>query len=173
MKKLIYIILGLLLYAGMLKAQNPCVQVDCKDTIQLPADTISLNSIVSGTYSSLAWSQVAGQATSIDNSTSLSTVARGLKSGLYVFQLRVTNGNSATIGMDSVFVLPPACPVCPPIIPCPVVDSTGIGRLYMAAHPAIPRSFATITLNKDGTALVVYKDGTFETVTLSSKILIQ
>lgn len=102
MKKLLFI---LLLVSQFVTAQvkSPCVQVDCKDTIQLPQDSIALNAVITGTYTTAKWTQVGGFASTIVNPTALTTVARGLKPGLYVFQMTASTASA----LDSVVVLAP------------------------------------------------------------------
>jgi len=100
-----------------LLSQTLCVQVNCKRTIQLPQDSVYLNSFITTTDSVTEVSWGADHVVSISDVDSNTMIVRGLKPGTYVFNLIVTTkDNLAQAAFDTVVVLPAPLP--------PVVTAT-------------------------------------------------
>ncbi len=99
---------------------NPIAKAGPDQVITLPTNTTNLNGSGSsdpdGTISSYAWSQVSGPTTaSIAAATSATTSITGLKQGVYVFLLKVTDNRGAS-NSDSVKVtVNPAAVNQPPV----------------------------------------------------------
>jgi hypothetical protein len=123
MRKLFFL-LALLPVLAHAQSTTICVAVDCKDTLRAPVDTVQLNGSANGFVQvlSMGWKQTVGAAASLDKANTPTTIARGLKPGLYVFAFTYSVvGGSATL-YDSVFVLPAA--PAPTAIIQPVSDVT-------------------------------------------------
>ncbi len=98
------------------KAQTSaiCIQVDCRDTIRYPQDTVTLNGIITSAdgLKTPKWRVLWGTSNpvTLDNASSVSTVARGLSKGgsLFVFSLTDTSLNGAIgVAYDSVIYVHP------------------------------------------------------------------
>lgn len=122
--KNLFLLLAFLPVFSYAQTTTICVAVDCKDTLLAPMDTVQLNGSANGFVQvlSLGWKQVAGGAVTLDKTNTPSTVARGLKAGVYVFAFNYSVvGGSATL-YDTVVVL--AAAPAPVAVIQPVSDVT-------------------------------------------------
>ena len=107
-----------------------CVQVNCPRTISYPQDTIKIAGLITSTdATTTTWKVIIGSAT-IDNPSSISTVARNLSKGgsLFVFALTATSVNgSVGTAFDTVIYVGNQ----PPIASCgqSYTDTTTAGVL--------------------------------------------
>lgn len=87
-----------------------CVAADCKTTIKLPQDTLSLNGLVNSInkVSKIQWGLISGDKNVfISNNTTLSTPISKLISGTYIFSFTATTiKNEIAQTLDTVIVLP-------------------------------------------------------------------
>lgn len=116
-------------------AQSLCVQVDCKRTIQLPTDSIALNSKIttSDTIKTIKWSGP----TKVD---SLLPVARGLNvPGTYIYDLVATTNKTTMTAYDTIIVLPAPTPLPPVVTILPtqinVINNTSDTLVATATDP--------------------------------------
>jgi hypothetical protein len=98
--------------------QPPIANAGVDQNISLPTNSVTLNGSGSsdpdGTISSFLWTKISGssQLTMVSN-TSASTVVNNLTSGVYSFQLTVTD-NSGAIALDTIKVIVNAAPANQP-----------------------------------------------------------
>lgn len=79
--------------------QNPVANAGGNKTITLPTNSIILNGIgtdADGSITSYAWTKVSGPAATLTNANTPNLSLSALVQGVYVFQLTVTDNNSAT-----------------------------------------------------------------------------
>lgn len=92
----------------------PVVNAGAPQTITLPVDSVTLSGTASdpdGHIVAFLWSQVSGPAPSvIVNPGSATTKVRGLRQGLYIFQLMATDNDGAT-GVDTTSVIVNPSPI--------------------------------------------------------------
>jgi endoglucanase len=105
-------------------SQPPVVNAGAAQSITLPASQVSLSGSATapngGTISSYKWTEVSGPAALITSPSSVSTSVTGLSTGVYVFQLLVTD-NAAHTGTSTVQVTVNAAPAPVVTPPAPVV----------------------------------------------------
>jgi gliding motility-associated-like protein len=78
--------------------QNPVANAGGNKTITLPTNFVILNGIgtdADGSITSYAWTKVSGPAATLTNATTSNLSLSGLVQGIYIFQLTVTDNNSA------------------------------------------------------------------------------
>lgn len=80
--------------------QSPVVNAGTDKTLQLPTNFTSLNATASdpdGTISGIAWTKISGPASfSLSSTTQLNTNVTNLTTGVYQFQIQVTDNSGAT-----------------------------------------------------------------------------
>jgi len=84
---------------GAVPNQAPVANAGSNITIPIPAPVTldgSASSDPDGTIAQYSWTQVQGASAAISNASAAKPVITGLKAGLYVFQLTVTDNNNAT-----------------------------------------------------------------------------
>ena len=103
---------------------NPVANAGTAQTITLPVNQVTLNgSASSGTITSYTWTQVSGPSTAtIATPTGVSTAVSGLVQGVYVFQLAVTGGSTATVQVT--------------VKPAPVADAGPAQTILLPASQA-------------------------------------
>lgn len=130
MKKILFLI-PYFLFSLHLKAQtiaNFCVAVTCPQSIQLPLDSIIINSVVSppngDTISSYTW-KVTGVGGTLSTPTSSSTWVKNINNpGTYTFSLTVATKHGVTMtNPGSVVTVFPATVSCPPIPPVRTIQT--------------------------------------------------
>ena len=144
MKKIIILLLALTPFIGF--SQSICIAVDCKDSIYLPEDTISLNSTANGFVKvlSMGWKQVTGLPGKIDNPGVASTVCRGLTAGQYVFAYTYTTTNGSATLFDTVIVR--NAPPPPVALIQPVPDITlPFNQVILNAYPSFDPNGGPLT----------------------------
>jgi len=103
------ILISCLLVVVRMEAQTKtiCVAADCRDTIKLPQDTVTLNALGSSTspITGYVWKQISGPSATIDNILTNATVARGLNTpGLYIFSVTAASSVGFASINDTVLV---------------------------------------------------------------------
>lgn len=114
--------------------QPPTVSASSDQTIQLPIDSITLNSFAEdsdGIITSYMWEKLSGGSATIVNSTFASTSITGLQEGLYVFRVTVTDNEGATAS-DTVFVT-----VLPANANLDPIADAGAGQLILTPQSSI------------------------------------
>ena len=88
---------------------NPVANAGTAQTITLPTSQVTLNGSGStGTITSYTWTQLSGPSTAtLTTPGAVSTNATGLVQGVYVFQLAVTGGSTATVQLTVNAAPPP------------------------------------------------------------------
>jgi len=79
--------------------QNPVANAGGNKTITLPTNSVILNGIgtdADGSITSYVWTKVSGPAATLTNANTPNLSLSGLVQGVYIFQLTVTDNNSAT-----------------------------------------------------------------------------
>jgi hypothetical protein len=153
-----YLITILFFYSQIVNAQKICVAADCKDSVRLPMDSMSLNAVVTPNIASTTiWRLVSGSATSISGATSKTAMAHGLQAGLNVFQVTAQTPTMTTQALDTIVGLPP-CPICPPPVICPVCPPVIVCPVCPA--PIKQRTAVGITLDLiSNKKTITYDDG--------------
>ena len=131
----------------------PTSNAGTDQTIQLPANTVSLNGIgsdVDGTIT-YSWTKVSGPASgTITNSSSATTTVAGMTQGVYQFQLKVTD-NKGAYSLDTIQVnVNSASTLLPAVNPANSVNGLNYNYYQGTNYSALP-VFSTLTPVKSGT----------------------
>ena len=162
-------LLTILFFIPLIGISQKCqVSIQKSDSaMTLPQVSIPLTTCVSyfGKISGYSWTNAGGNAVTFALNGTTSTIISGFKPGFTKIKFTV-NGSAGPVS-DSLTLTFAKAPVIPPPIPCPTVDSAGIIKAYLIAHPCptcpSPRTVTQRTTTHNGSGkdidLYTYSDG--------------
>jgi hypothetical protein len=129
----------------------PVANAGANQSITAPANTVTLNGTASsdpdGTIASYSWVTISGPGSvTISNSNTATPTVSGMTTGVYIFELTVTDNNGAT-GTDQVTVIVNPKPILPNQVP---VANAGTNQTIIAPANSVTLD-GTSSFDPDGT----------------------
>jgi len=143
--------------------QNPVANAGGNKTITLPTNSIVLNGIgtdADGSIASYLWTKVSGPAATLLNANTPNLNLSGLVQGVYLFQLTVTDNNSATASSQATVTVNPAA-----TNQIPVVNAGAAKTIFLPTNQVIVTATASDPDGSISTILWEKKSGGAATLT--------